>query len=113
MEQFVIEGRQRLSGEITASGNKNAALKLTAACLLTEEPVTLRNVPNIADVRVMCDLIRSLGPSVERQSEGVVRIHAKNITTHRADPQLAQKIRASIVLAGPALAPFGPSELTT
>ncbi len=111
MEQFVIEGRQRLSGEVTASGNKNAALKLIAACLLTEEPVTLRNVPNIADVRVMCDLIRSLGPSVEWQSEGVLRIHAKNITTHRADPQLAQKIRASIVLAGPMLARVGALEL--
>ena len=112
MEQFVIEGRRRLSGEVTASGNKNAALKLIAACLLTEEPVTLRNVPNIADVRVMCDLVRSLGPSVEWLSDGVLRIEAKNITTYRVDPQLAQKIRASIVLAGPMLARVGALELS-
>ena len=111
MEQFVIEGRHRLSGEVTASGNKNAALKLIAACLLTEEAVTLRNIPNIADVRVMCDLVRGLGASVDWLAEGVLRIHAKNITSYRADPQLTQKIRASIVLAGPMLARVGALEL--
>src|SRR5690242_5799204 len=112
MDQFIIEGGHRLSGEIKASGNKNAALKLIAAAILTDEPVTLRNVPDIADVRIMCDIVRGLGPSVEWQPDGVLRIHAKQITTHRADPELTQKIRASIVLAGPMLARHGALELT-
>ncbi len=111
MEQFVIEGGYRLNGEIKASGNKNAALKLIAAALLTDEPVILRNVPDIADVHTMCDIVRGLGPSVEWLSDGVLRIHAKQITTHRADPALTQKIRASIVLAGPMLARYGALEL--
>jgi UDP-N-acetylglucosamine 1-carboxyvinyltransferase len=64
MEQFVIEGGHKLSGTIEASGNKNAALKLIAACLLTEEPVTLHNVPQIGDVQIMCEILRGLGPSV-------------------------------------------------
>ena len=111
MEQFVIEGGHRLNGEIKASGNKNAALKLIAAALLTDEPVILRNVPDIADVHTMCDIVRGLGPSVEWLSDDVLRIHAKQITTHRADPALTQKIRASIVLAGPMLARYGALEL--
>lgn len=111
MEQFIIEGGHRLSGEIKASGNKNAALKLIAAALLTDEPVTLRNMPNIADVRIMCDIVRGLGPTVEWLEDGVLRIHAKEIVTHRADPALTQKIRASIVLAGPMLARHGALDL--
>src|SRR5260221_7086467 len=111
MEQFVIEGGQRLSGTVQASGNKNAALKLIAACILTDEPVTFTNMPDILDVRIMCDLVAALGASVEWLGANTVRIHAKEITTHRADPQLAQQIRASIVLAGPMLARHGRLEL--
>jgi UDP-N-acetylglucosamine 1-carboxyvinyltransferase len=111
MEQFVIEGGQRLSGTIEASGNKNAALKLLAACILTDEPVTLHNMPDIADVRVMCELIQSLGASVDWLPGNSVRVHAKEITTSKADPALADKIRASIVLAGPMLARVGRLEL--
>ncbi|MEP7289812.1 MAG: UDP-N-acetylglucosamine 1-carboxyvinyltransferase [Chloroflexota bacterium] len=111
MEQFVIEGGHRLNGTLQASGNKNAALKLIAACLLTDEVVTLRNVPDIADVRVMCDLVRSLGADIMWQSAGILRLHAKSVVTHRPDPQLVQKIRASIVLAGPMLARCGRLEL--
>src|SRR4051812_28717970 len=107
MEQFVIEGGYRLNGTIEASGNKNTALKVIAACMLTDEPVTLRNMPNIGDVRVMCDLVRLLGASVEWQSDTVVRIHAKDITNYKADPQLSEKIRPSFVLAGPMLARVG------
>ena len=61
MDQFVIEGGHPLQGEVTPSGNKNAALPLLAACLLTEEPVTLHNVPDIGDVRSMRALMESLG----------------------------------------------------
>ncbi|SRR5581483_11803895 len=111
MEQFVIEGGHKLNGEIEASGNKNAALKVIAACLLTDEPVTLHNVPDIADVRIMCDIVRGLGASVEREPDGALRVHAGQVTTHRVDPKLAQQVRASIVLAGPMLARHGRLEL--
>ncbi len=111
MEQFVIEGGYKLNGTIEASGNKNAALKLIAACLMTDEPVTLRNMPDIADVRAMCAILQALGAVVEWQQPNVLYIHAKNIQTYRVDPKLTQQIRASIVLAGPMLARLGQLEL--
>ena len=124
MEQFVIEGGNRLSGSIRANGNKNSALKLIAACILTDQPVTLHNVPDIADVRVMCDILRSLGVDIDwlpdkNEGSGItptatghsVRIHAETIRTHRVDPKLAGTIRASIVLAGPMLARYGQLDL--
>src|SRR5258706_14802093 len=111
MEQFVIEGGPRLSGEIEASGNKNAALKLMAACLLTDEPVTLHNWPNIRDARMMADILADLGATVEWRSGGSVYIHARNIRTHKINPKLAQQFRASIVVAGPMLARLGHLEI--
>lgn len=107
MEQFLIEGGYRLSGEITASGNKNAALKMLPACLLTDEPVTLHNVPNIGDVRTTIDLLRQLGAEVSWVSESSVRVHAQDIRTHMLDAALAGRIRASVVFAGPMLARTG------
>lgn len=104
MEQFVIEGGKPLSGTIKASGNKNAAIKMIPACLLTEEPVILRNMPNIGDVRTTLDIMRQLGADVTWLDNTSVRIHAKHINTADIDPTLASKIRASIVFAGPMLA---------
>ncbi len=111
MEQLVIEGGHRLSGTIRVNGNKNSALKLIAACLLTDQPVLLRNVPDIKDVRVMCDILRGLGVSVVSEPDNCLRIHAAHIRTHKVDPALAKSIRASIVLAGPMLARQGQLEL--
>jgi UDP-N-acetylglucosamine 1-carboxyvinyltransferase len=111
MDRFVIQGGLPLSGTITASGNKNAALKLLPACLLTDEPVTLHNMPDIADVRAMIEIIRSLGVQAESVGPGSWRIHAKDVTTHIVDQKLATQIRASIVLAGPLLARLGRLEL--
>ncbi len=110
-EQFIVEGNHRLTGEVTVSGNKNAALKMLPACLLTEEPVILKNVPDIADVRVTCDLLRSLGADVEKLSDHTIRVHAKSIDRHDLDRALCQKTRASIVFAGPMLARTGNLEL--
>lgn len=110
-EQFVIEGGHALKGEIKASGNKNAALALLPACLLTDQPVILRNVPNIGDVHVMCNLLQSLGAKVEWIEPETVRVHAEKITTHRPDPELAKKIRPSTLLAGPMLARVGMLEI--
>ncbi len=111
MEQFIIEGGHPLSGTVQASGNKNAAIKMIPACLLSEEPITLHNVPNIGDVRTTLEIMRSLGVSVTWESENTLRIHAKTIQTTNIDPALAGRIRASIVFAGPMLARCGEVRL--
>jgi UDP-N-acetylglucosamine 1-carboxyvinyltransferase len=110
-DQFVIEGGHKLNGTVEIGGNKNAVLKLMAACLLTDQPVTLRNAPDIVDVQVMSAILRQLGAEVERLPNGSLRIEAKNINTHIIDPTLAKKMRASLVLAGPMLGRVGAVEL--
>jgi UDP-N-acetylglucosamine 1-carboxyvinyltransferase len=110
-EQFVIEGNHRLQGEVTVSGNKNAALKMLPACLLTDEPVILTNMPDIADVRVTYDLMRSLGADVEMLGNHRVRVHAKDVTTSTLPPSLCLQTRASVVFAGPVLARTGALEM--
>lgn len=111
MDRFIIEGGVPLNGTVTASGNKNAALKLLPACILTEEPVTLHNVPDIDDVRTMIDLMRSLGVTIVDEGGGTLRVHAQSVDSHVVDSALATSIRASIVLAGPLLARVGQLEL--
>lgn len=111
MEQFVIEGGTALSGTVTPAGNKNAALPLLAACLLTSEPVILRNVPRIRDVETMRQLICDLGVSVEETAPGVWRVQTLNVRKRTLDPELCRRIRASLLLAGPMLARHGEIEL--
>ena len=111
MEEFVIEGGVPLNGEITPSGNKNAALPLLAACLLTAEPVTLRNVPQIRDVLAMRHLIESLGSVVEDLDAHTWRITTRELTASHLDPDLCRRIRASILIAGPVLARAGALKL--
>ncbi|MDX9865233.1 MAG: UDP-N-acetylglucosamine 1-carboxyvinyltransferase, partial [Anaerolineaceae bacterium] len=111
MEKFIIEGGYPLSGEVTPSGNKNAALPLLAACLLSDEPVTLHNVPQILDVKSMRSLIASLGVVIDDIDPHTWRIHAKNIQPGKLDPDLCCKIRASILLAGPLTARCGELHL--
>jgi UDP-N-acetylglucosamine 1-carboxyvinyltransferase len=107
MESFVIEGGRPLSGSIRATGNKNAALPIIAAALLTEEPVTLTNVPAIRDVATMLELVVDLGVEVEVAGGGVVRIVAEDVRKHELDAELCTRIRASILLAAPLLARWG------
>jgi UDP-N-acetylglucosamine 1-carboxyvinyltransferase len=107
MESFVIEGGQPLSGSVRVAGNKNAALPIIAACLLTDEPVTLTNVPRILDVETMLELVRDLGVAVESSGRGEVRIHAAETPRHELDKELCRRIRASVLLAGPLLARVG------
>src|SRR3982751_1976369 len=107
MEQFVIEGGKPLSGTIKASGNKNAAIKMIPACLLTDEAVILRNMPKIGDVLTTLDIMRQLGADVTWLDDTSVRIHAQHIKPTEIDTALASKIRASIVFAGPMLARRG------
>jgi UDP-N-acetylglucosamine 1-carboxyvinyltransferase len=111
MEKFVIEGGYPLSGTIAAAGNKNAALPALAACLLTEEDVILRNVPRIKDVEAMLGLLSGIGVSVEWRDDNVVALNAADAQPHNVDPELADLIRASFLLAGPLLARFGRADM--
>src|SRR5919201_137897 len=105
MAKFVVEGGARLSGEVTPAGNKNAALPLIAAALLTDEPVTLQNLPAIRDVEVMLDIAAKLGAKVERADQAVTI--SGSLSTSALDPQRAGEIRASLLFAGPVLARCG------
>lgn len=111
MSAFVIEGGHKLSGTITASGNKNAALKLLPACILTDQPVTLHNIPDILDVRYTLLILQDLGVDVTDLGGGSWRIHARNIEKTALDAELATRIRASFVFSGPMLARLGHIEL--
>ena len=106
-ESFVIEGGQPLGGRVRAAGNKNGALPVLAACLLTSEPVVLSNVPRIRDVETMIALISALGADAEWTGENEVRVHAADVSSHELDPYLSRRIRASFLLAGPLLARGG------
>ena len=105
--QYIVEGGHRLRGAIEPSGNKNAALPIIAAALLTGHPVTLDNVPRIRDTEALVELIRSVGASAEWRGRNRLAIHAKQLHTADLDPDLCARIRASILLAGPLLARCG------
>jgi UDP-N-acetylglucosamine 1-carboxyvinyltransferase len=111
MDEFIIEGGVPLRGVVTPSGNKNAALPLLAACILTEEPVVLRNIPQIRDVLDMRHLIESLGVQFEDLDANTWRITAKTVKPADLDPDLCRRIRASILLAGPVTARCGDLRL--
>jgi UDP-N-acetylglucosamine 1-carboxyvinyltransferase len=105
--QYIVEGGHRLTGTIKPSGNKNAALPIIAAALLTEHPVTLNNVPRIRDTETLVELIRSVGAAAEWRGSNTLAIHAKTVRAADLDPELCARIRASILLAGPLLARCG------
>jgi len=107
MEKFIIEGGHPISGTVTPSGNKNAALPLLAACLLTDKPVTLHNLPAIGDVATMGTLLSEVGVSVEILNPNTWRLQARDIRTSKLSHKLFGRIRGSITLAGPMLARTG------
>jgi UDP-N-acetylglucosamine 1-carboxyvinyltransferase len=111
MASLRIEGGRRLSGEIAVEGNKNSALPLLAACLLTDQECTLENVPRIRDVGVLIELMRGLGASVEGEGTPTLKIRCKEITSDRPDPVLVGKLRGSVLLLGPLLARRGSARL--
>src|SRR3954469_19326072 len=100
MESFVIEGARPLNGRIEAAGNKNGALPILAACLLTDEPVTLANVPRIRDVDTMIELLADLGADAAWTGPNEARVHAGSVAKFAPDLALCSKIRASFLLAG-------------
>src|SRR3972149_2727240 len=111
MDKFIIQGVFPLTGEVPPSGNKNAALPLLAACLLTDEPVILHNVPDIRDVHDMIALLQSLGVSLENTAGHSWRGHGKELHPAELTPDLCRRIRASILLAGPMVARSGDLRL--
>src|SRR5690349_19888513 len=96
-ESFVIEGGRPLAGSVRAAGNKNGALPILAACLLTDEPVTLTNLPRIRDVETMIELVQSLGAEVDWTGPNEARIHAGELITHDVDDVLGERDRKSVV----------------
>src|SRR5918996_5859278 len=111
MESFVIEGGRPLHGHVRAAGNKNGALPILAACVLTAEPVTLSNLPRIRDVESMVELLADLGADVDWTGSNELRVNAAEVRKTELDEELCNRIRASILLAGPLLARFGHADV--
>ena len=107
MSTLVIEGGHRLYGRLDVEGNKNSALPLIAACLLTDEECVLHNVPRIADVEVMCRLLLDLGAEVDGIGTTTLKIKSEKITKHEPDRALVGRLRGSVLLMGPLLARCG------
>jgi UDP-N-acetylglucosamine 1-carboxyvinyltransferase len=111
MDEFHIEGRAPLKGAVTPSGNKNAAFPLIAAALLTDEPVRLHNLPDIADVRTMLALVEQIGVDLDRHDPHTVTLRARRVTTTMPDPELLRRVRGGLVLMGPLLAREGEARV--
>ncbi len=111
MEKFVIQGGMPLSGELTVAGNKNAALPILAACLLTEEELLLHRVPRIRDTEAQIALLERLGVEASWVADNSVRLCAAGVTEVEVDQELSSRIRASFLLAGPLLARFGEARM--
>ena len=112
MDKLLIRGGRRLQGEIAISGAKNAALPELCACLLTAEPVTLRNVPRLQDVATMLKLIRNMGVQAERAEDGLLHLNAGSLHTPEAPYELVKTMRASVLALGPLLARFGHAKVS-
>ena len=111
MASLKIEGGRSLSGRVAVEGNKNSALPLIAACLLTASPCEITNVPRIRDVEVLLDIIEGLGARVEGRGTGHLRIHCVEVNSDRPDPVLVGRLRGSVLLLGPLLARRGSARL--
>src|SRR6476661_3456427 len=104
MASLKVIGGRALSGRVAVKGNKNSALPLIAACMLTDQPCELSNVPRIRDVDVLLDIVESLGATVEGRGSGTLRIQCASVTSDRPDATLVGRLRGSVLLLGPLLA---------
>ncbi len=111
MESFVVEGGRRLSGSLTVDGAKNAALPILAACVLTEEEVTLHRMPDITDVHRMADILGMLGCRVLREEHDMV-VSGREMRSHEMPDGLSKQIRSSIFMLGPILSRFRRATVT-
>ena len=112
MDEYYIEGGFPIKGTVKASGNKNAALPCIAAAVLTDQPVTLKNLPEIEDVFVMFEIFKSFGGTIVKLAQNEYTLQLKTVTGYEVPAPLAQKIRASILFAGPLLARHGKVMMT-
>lgn len=112
MDKLLIKGGHTLSGEVTISGAKNAALPILCAALLTDEPVYLSNVPDLRDVNTTISLLKQMGVSVERNGNNNITLQANNVTSQEAPYDLVKTMRASILVLGPLLARFGYAKVS-
>lgn len=112
MQKLKIAGGRRLSGTVRASGAKNAALPILAACLLTSDPVVLHNVPDLADVKTMVKLLSGMGVAVEKTGPSDYRLSAASVTGTEAPYDLVKTMRASILVLGPLVARFGSAKVS-
>jgi UDP-N-acetylglucosamine 1-carboxyvinyltransferase len=110
MSKFIINGQQKLSGEITVAGNKNASLPIIAATILTDEECILENVPDISDVHAMLDIVRDLGKKITKLSENSYAI-AGPVSKSAPDTELVQKLRASILFFGALIGKTGQAQI--
>src|SRR5215210_9004358 len=112
MALLKVEGGRRLSGRLSVEGNKNSALPLIAACLLTEEQCVIENVPRIRDVQVLVDLLLGLGAEIDGAGTSTLRIRCSTVSSDRPDPLQVGKLRGSVLLLGPLLARRGSARLS-
>ena len=111
MASLKVIGGRALSGRVAVEGNKNSALPLIAACMLTDQPCELTNVPRIRDVDVLLEIIESLGATVDGRGTGTLRIQCGSVTSDRPDATLVGRLRGSVLLLGPLLARRGSARL--
>jgi UDP-N-acetylglucosamine 1-carboxyvinyltransferase len=111
MAKLRVAGGRRLSGRIAVEGNKNSALPLLAACLLTDQECVLSNVPRISDVDVLVELMRGVGAVVDGAGTSTLRVRCAQITSNRPDPLLVGRLRGSVLLLGPLLARHGSARI--
>ena len=111
MASLMVEGGRQLAGKLSVEGNKNSALPLIAACLLTDQECVLENVPRIRDVGVLLELLKSLGAEVRGEGTSTLRIRCVTVNSDRPDPQMVGKLRGSVLLLGPLLARVGSARL--
>ncbi len=120
MDRMVVKGGKQISGKVRVSGAKNAALPLMAACLLSDETLTLSNVPHLADISTMANLLMNLGVDLTMDGGAlpdgfagkVLRLNAGQVVNMRAPYEIVRKMRASVVVLGPLLARFGRAEVS-
>jgi UDP-N-acetylglucosamine 1-carboxyvinyltransferase len=112
MDKLLIRGGRQLHGEVRISGAKNAALPELCAALLTAEPVTLRNVPQLQDVATMLKLIGNMGVSIQRGEDATVRIDSSRLSSPEAPYEMVKTMRASVLALGPLLARFGDATVS-
>jgi UDP-N-acetylglucosamine 1-carboxyvinyltransferase len=111
MSSLLIDGGRPLSGRVEVEGNKNAALPLLAACLLTDHECVLTNVPRIGDVKVMARLLQDLGAEVEGLGTTTLRVRGRAVRKDTPDPVLVGRLRGSVLLLAPLLARRGAARI--